>query len=116
MELCVCVCVCVCVCKFVLNHFFNIKIENVSISGISNGTYLRRLLQAILGLFFMWICLVLAILASAYLLVKAGRPMSWYNHSVNVFWLFVAPAMAAAITGLMLLQKFLHKVSKTIRK
>lgn len=77
--------------------------------GISNGTYLRHLLQAILGLFIMWIFLVLTILTSAFLLVQVGRPMSWFNHSINVFWLFVAPAVAAAITGLMLLQKSVHR-------
>lgn len=77
--------------------------------GISNGTYLKRLFQAIFGLFFMWICLVLAILASAFLLVRAGCSMSWYNHSLNVFWIFVAPAVAASLGALMLLKKFVHK-------
>ncbi|CAI9721115.1 Hypothetical predicted protein [Octopus vulgaris] len=80
-----------------------------SSKGKSSRKSLLQLFVAVLALFVMWISIVATMLASAFVLDRSDHAMSWYNHSTNIIWVFVIPALTVALFVLICTKHFLYK-------
>ncbi|XP_014772391.1 endoplasmic reticulum metallopeptidase 1 [Octopus bimaculoides] len=96
------------VCSLLLIAKRNLHYGNSS-KGKSSWKSLLKLFVAVLGLFVMWISIVATMLASAFVLDKSEHAMSWYNHSTNIIWVFVIPALMVALFVLLCTKHFLYK-------
>ncbi|GAB1611077.1 endoplasmic reticulum metallopeptidase 1-like [Argonauta hians] len=79
------------------------------LKGKSLAKSLSQLLGACVALCAMWVCMVAAAVVSALVLNRLGRTMCWYNHSINIVWVFIIPGLTSALTLLLTVKHFFYK-------